>query len=89
MYFFKLFSFFFTVVLSKDERPRKVKILILEKLPEDNYQVLKYVVQFLSRVRNQYSQSRFPTMKNGSLHSSVSFLLLIGNGPMRLEQDDF
>ncbi|EFN74694.1 Rho GTPase-activating protein 1 [Camponotus floridanus] len=39
--------------LSKDERPRKVKILILEKLPEDNYQVLKYVVQFLSRVMDR------------------------------------
>ncbi|XP_012062794.1 PREDICTED: rho GTPase-activating protein 1-like [Atta cephalotes] len=40
-------------ILSKDERPRKVKILILEKLPEDNYQVLKYVVQFLSRVMDR------------------------------------
>ncbi|KMQ91457.1 rho gtpase-activating protein 1 [Lasius niger] len=39
--------------LSKDERPRKVKILILEKLPEDNYQVLKYIVQFLSRVMDR------------------------------------
>lgn len=36
--------------LLKDERPRQVKILILEKLPEDNYQVLKYIVQFLSKV---------------------------------------
>lgn len=42
--------------LSKDERPRKVKILVLEKLPEDNYKVLKYIVQFLSRVR-YYSNS--------------------------------
>ncbi|XP_014477588.1 PREDICTED: rho GTPase-activating protein 1 isoform X1 [Dinoponera quadriceps] len=39
--------------LSKDERPRKVKILVLEKLPEDNYQVLKYIVQFLSRVMDR------------------------------------
>lgn len=40
----------FYLALSKDERPRRVKILVLEKLPEDNYQVLKYIVQFLSRV---------------------------------------
>ncbi|KAI4497927.1 hypothetical protein M0802_007043 [Mischocyttarus mexicanus] len=36
--------------LSKDERPRRVKILVLEKLPEDNYHLLKYIVQFLSKV---------------------------------------
>ncbi|XP_012279356.1 rho GTPase-activating protein 1 [Orussus abietinus] len=38
---------------SKDERPRRVKILVLEKLPEDNYQLLKYIVQFLSRVMDR------------------------------------
>ncbi|KAJ8868027.1 hypothetical protein PR048_031836 [Dryococelus australis] len=37
----------------KDERPRYVKILILEKLPEDNYQVLKYIFQFLSKVMDR------------------------------------
>nr|CAD7593046.1 unnamed protein product [Timema genevievae] len=39
--------------LPKDERPRHVKILILEKLPEDNYRVLKYIVQFLSKVMDR------------------------------------
>ncbi|XP_031771452.1 rho GTPase-activating protein 1 isoform X3 [Apis florea] len=39
--------------LLKDERPRRVKILVLEKLPEDNYKVLKYIVQFLSRVMDR------------------------------------
>ncbi|XP_014218893.1 rho GTPase-activating protein 1 isoform X2 [Copidosoma floridanum] len=39
--------------LSKDERPRRVKILILEKLPEDNYHLLKYIVHFLSRVMDR------------------------------------
>uniref|UniRef100_A0A0V0GA13 Putative cdc42 rho gtpase-activating protein n=1 Tax=Triatoma dimidiata TaxID=72491 RepID=A0A0V0GA13_TRIDM len=39
--------------ISKDERPRHVKILILEKLPEDNYKVLKYIVQFLSKVMDR------------------------------------
>ncbi|CAH1396877.1 unnamed protein product [Nezara viridula] len=36
--------------ISKDERPRHVKILILEKLPEDNYKILKYIIQFLAKV---------------------------------------
>ncbi|RZF35175.1 hypothetical protein LSTR_LSTR012380 [Laodelphax striatellus] len=39
--------------IAKDERPRQVKILILEKLPEDNYQVLKYIVLFLSKVMDR------------------------------------
>ncbi|KAK7793841.1 hypothetical protein R5R35_014126 [Gryllus longicercus] len=39
--------------IAKEERPRQVKILILEKLPEDNYQILKYIVQFLSRVMDR------------------------------------
>jgi Rho GTPase-activating protein 1 len=36
--------------LSKEERSRAVKIMILEKLPEDNYRTLKYIMQFLSKV---------------------------------------
>jgi len=39
--------------ISKEERPRHVKILILEKLPVDNYLVLKYIVQFLSKVMDR------------------------------------
>ncbi|XP_049812123.1 rho GTPase-activating protein 1-like isoform X1 [Schistocerca nitens] len=39
--------------IAKEERPRYVKILILEKLPEDNYQILKYLVQFLSKVMDR------------------------------------
>lgn len=35
---------------SKDEMLRQVQILVMEKLPEDNYIVLKYVTGFLSRV---------------------------------------
>lgn len=38
------------LALPKDERPRHVKILILEKLPLDNYHLLKYLIQFLSKV---------------------------------------
>ncbi|KAK9881620.1 hypothetical protein WA026_016490 [Henosepilachna vigintioctopunctata] len=34
----------------KDELLRQVQILIMEKLPEDNYTVLKYIISFLSRV---------------------------------------
>lgn len=39
--------------LARDDRPKQVKILILEKLPEDNYQILKYLVQFLSKVMDR------------------------------------
>lgn len=35
---------------SKDEQLRNVSILVMEKLPEDNYKILKYIVGFLSRV---------------------------------------
>lgn len=54
---FSLFLLLYNVLthilgISKEERPRYVKILILEKLPEDNYQVLKYIVQFLSKVKH-------------------------------------
>ncbi|CAG9761830.1 unnamed protein product [Ceutorhynchus assimilis] len=35
---------------SKDEQLRNVSILVMEKLPEDNYKVLKYIIGFLSRV---------------------------------------
>ncbi|CAB3365893.1 rho GTPase-activating protein 1 [Cloeon dipterum] len=39
--------------LDKDERSRTVKIMILEKLPEDNYRTLKYIMQFLSKVMDR------------------------------------
>ncbi|CAH0546232.1 unnamed protein product [Brassicogethes aeneus] len=35
---------------SKEEQLRLVSILVMEKLPEDNYKLLKYVISFLSRV---------------------------------------
>ncbi|KAJ8962980.1 hypothetical protein NQ317_009027 [Molorchus minor] len=35
---------------NKDEQLRQVSILVMEKLPEDNYKVLKYIISFLSRV---------------------------------------
>ncbi|XP_076264003.1 rho GTPase-activating protein 1-like isoform X1 [Rhynchophorus ferrugineus] len=35
---------------SKEEQLRNVSILVMEKLPEDNYKTLKYVIGFLSRV---------------------------------------
>ena len=38
--------------LSKEERAQMVKTVVLERLPEDNYVVLKYVVQFLAKVSN-------------------------------------
>ncbi|XP_030753735.1 rho GTPase-activating protein 1 isoform X1 [Sitophilus oryzae] len=35
---------------SKEEQLRNVSILVMEKLPEDNYKTLKYIIDFLSRV---------------------------------------
>lgn len=50
---------FFSVVteLNKDVKGKFVKQLILEKLPEDNYAVLKYVIQFLGKVRKNYCRA--------------------------------
>ncbi|XP_017774968.1 PREDICTED: rho GTPase-activating protein 1-like isoform X1 [Nicrophorus vespilloides] len=36
--------------ISKDMQLRHVSILVMEKLPEDNYKILKYVTGFLSKV---------------------------------------
>lgn len=44
------FNLFVFPELSKEDRPNYAKQLILEHLPEDNYAVLKYVVQFLGKV---------------------------------------
>lgn len=38
----------------KEERPRNVKMILREKLPIENYELFKYVVEFLVQV----SQSR-------------------------------
>ncbi|XP_018318787.1 rho GTPase-activating protein 1 [Agrilus planipennis] len=35
---------------SRDEQLRQVSILVMEKLPEDNYKILKYIINFLSKV---------------------------------------
>ena len=36
--------------MSRSERLASLKQMVLEKLPEDNYLVLKFLVNFLSRV---------------------------------------
>lgn len=41
---------FFTA-WKKEEQFRQVSILVLEKLPLENYKVLKYIISFLSRVK--------------------------------------
>lgn len=35
------------------DKPRQVKILILERLPIDNYKLLKYIIQFLWKVQDR------------------------------------
>ncbi|CAH2243612.1 jg26348, partial [Pararge aegeria aegeria] len=37
---------------SNSEKPQKVKLLILERLPLDNYRLLKYIFQFLHKDRS-------------------------------------
>ncbi|CAG7718437.1 unnamed protein product [Allacma fusca] len=39
--------------LTKDAKAKFVKQIILEKLPEDNYAVLKYIMQFLAKVMDR------------------------------------
>ncbi|XP_039763166.1 rho GTPase-activating protein 1-like [Pararge aegeria] len=38
---------------SNSEKPQKVKLLILERLPLDNYRLLKYIFQFLHKVQDR------------------------------------
>ncbi|CAK1588502.1 unnamed protein product [Parnassius mnemosyne] len=38
---------------SNRDKPRQVKILILERLPLDNYKLLKYIIQFLWKVQDR------------------------------------
>lgn len=56
--------------LSKEERAQMVKMLILERLPEDNYSLLKYLVQFLAKVQDR-----------SDLNKMTSFNLAVVFGP--------
>lgn len=37
----------------KEERSRNVKMMLREKLPVENYELFKYVVEFLVQVNNR------------------------------------
>lgn len=56
--------------LSKEDRALMVKVVILERLPEDNYAVLKYLVQFLAKVQDR-----------SDLNKMTSFNLAVVFGP--------
>jgi len=56
--------------LNKEERTMMVKMLILEKLPEDNYTVLKYLTRFLAKVQDR-----------SDLNKMTSFNLAVVFGP--------
>ena len=62
----------FEIGLNKEERTMMVKMLILEKLPEDNYTVLKYLTRFLAKVC-------FRCFAILSVINSCSFFFLTGN----------
>lgn len=44
----------------KEERSRNVKLMLREKLPVENYELFKYIVEFLVKVSycNRYNQRR-------------------------------
>lgn len=46
---------------SARDKPRRVKILILERLPLDNYKLLKYVFQFLWKVQDRSCLNKMTT----------------------------
>lgn len=49
-FFFVTISVFSFVELPKDERPRNVKQMLREKLPIENYELFKYLIEFLAKV---------------------------------------
>ncbi|XP_068632603.1 rho GTPase-activating protein 1-like [Battus philenor] len=68
---------------SQRDKPRQVKILIREKLPLENYKILKYIMQFLWKV-----QDRSCLNKMTSSNLAVVFgpnLLWPRNGQMSLQ----
>ncbi|CAH2103647.1 unnamed protein product [Euphydryas editha] len=68
---------------SNREKPRQVKILILERLPLDNYKLLKYIFQFLWKVQDRSCLNK---MTSGNL--AVVFgpnLSWPSNGSMSLQ----
>lgn len=68
---------------SNRDKPRKVKILILERLPIENYKLLKYIIQFLWKV-----QDRSCLNKMTSSNLAVVFgpnLIWPPNGQMSLQ----
>lgn len=66
--------------LNKEERAQMVKTLILERLPEDNYILLKYLAQFLAKVR-------LPFITFLKIHKYKSYCIL-GSRQKRHEQND-
>lgn len=73
--------------LSRDERAQMVKMLILERLPEDNYVLLKYLAQFLAKVIFAIHQlllqlkSIFKVQDRSDLNKMTSFNLAVVFGP--------
>ncbi|XP_050431991.1 rho GTPase-activating protein 1 isoform X3 [Adelges cooleyi] len=79
--------------LLRDERPKKVKVLMLEKLPLDNYYLLKYLIQFLSKVMdrcdlNKMTSSNLAVVFGPNLvRSPSSQLSLAAIGPINAFTD--
>lgn len=43
----------FNVDWPKEERSRNVKLILREKLPVENYELFKYLIEFLVKVRSR------------------------------------
>lgn len=79
--------------LAKEERHRHVTMLIREKLPEDNYQILKFIVLFLAKVMdrcdlNKMTSSNLAVVFGPNLiWSDVTQLSLSAIGPINMFVD--
>ena len=48
------FIFFFTTALENREKLEEMKRILHDELPDDNYYILKYVVNFLTEVGHPF-----------------------------------
>jgi Rho GTPase-activating protein 1 len=74
----------------KDQQLRQVSILVMEKLPEDNYQILKYIISFLSRVMERADLNKMNAQNLAVVFgpnlvwSEVESMSLVAIGPINM-----
>lgn len=70
--------FLFLTELSKEERSRNVKQMLREKLPIENYELFKYLIEFLVKVCSKIEFLKF----------LIEEILFAGDGVQGSEQND-